>query len=401
MISLTKTPISFLLGSGASIPAKMPRTNDITELVLSGNDVWKHSDGSYYLEKAGQSGWDIVETSRITKFVNILKQHIDVFYKNGSQQREANYEDMYYVADQIKSAEDGDFDNPAIQPLIDKILPDCTQLMTKTDLHDEWRLLDLASEATYYIRDIAWRLLSRTPNDLSYLSRFFPVNANSPFSLANLFTLNHDTILEQWLSQNDIPFTDGFGKPLNGVRYWQPANFTGSSSEMKFFKLHGSVNWFSYPSNAIQPGVVSVGIPPNWDFQHTLNPEGKRQYSCGDDGPRPEILMGTFNKMFNYTKGIFADIYCLFREALRRTEHLVISGYGFGDKGINIQLVEWMYLSPNNKIMLVEPNIENLKTRARGVIQEHWNSWVTQKKLKIIEEGIEKTSWERLAEKAN
>ena len=38
--------------------------------------------------------------------------------------------------------------------------------------------------------------------------------------------------------------------------------------------------------------------------------------------------------MFDYTMGIFGDIYCLFRQALHRTENLVVSGYGFGDKGI-------------------------------------------------------------------
>ena len=77
MTLLTDKSISLLLGSGASIPAKLPRTNDITELVLSGNDVWKHSDDSYYLEKTKQSGLDVLETTRITKFVNNLPQTRD------------------------------------------------------------------------------------------------------------------------------------------------------------------------------------------------------------------------------------------------------------------------------------------------------------------------------------
>lgn len=376
----------------------MPKTNDITELVLSGIDVWKQSEGNYCLEKNKLSGWDVLETSRITKFINILKQEIDIFYQHGSQQRETNYEDLYYVADQIRNAEDGDYDNPAVQPLIDKILPDCVQLMTKTDLHGEWNLLNLASEATYYIKDIAWRLLLRHPDDLSYLSRFLPPLDSKAIPLINVFTLNHDTILEQWLSQNGVQLIDGFSDPVHGVRYWKPANLAGTSAQVKFFKLHGSVNWFPYHPNIIQPGVESVGIPPDWDFQNTLDPEGHRQRPLL---PRPVILMGTFNKMLDYTNGIFADIYCLFRQALRDTEKLVISGYGFGDKGINIQIVEWMYLSQNNKIILVEPKPENLKIRARVVIQNHWKDWITQNKLQIISKGIENTTWDEISEKMN
>ncbi|HLO13304.1 MAG TPA: SIR2 family protein [Anaerolineales bacterium] len=401
MASLTNIPFSFLLGSGASIPAKMPRTNDITEIVLSGKDVWKHSDGSYYLEKTKQSGWDVLETSRITEFVNILKKQISLFYEKRFQQRETNYEDLYYVADQITSVEDGDYDNPAIQALIDKILPECTQLMTKTDLHEAWNLLDLASEATYYIMDIAWRLLLRSPGDISYLSKILSPLGSRSIPLAGIFTLNHDTVLEHWLSQNRVQFIDGFSDPVNGVRYWNPNSLVGNSSKVKLFKLHGSVNWFSYPSNAIQPGVESVGIPFDWDFQHTLNPEGKRQYSLGPNGPRPAILMGTFNKMFNYTMGIFADIYCLFRQALRDTNSLVIIGYGFGDKGVNTQIIEWAYLSANNKIILIEPNPEKLKIRARLAIQKHWDRWLMQKKFKIISKGIENVTWEELVGEEN
>ena len=182
------------------------------------------------------------------------------------------------------------------------------------------------------------------------------------------------------------------------MRYWHPVHFAENSPQVKLFKLHGSVNWFRYPANSIQPGVESIGIPPDWDFQYTLNPEGKRQHP---HGPRPAILMGTFNKMLDYTSGIFADIYCLFRQALHSAENLVISGYGFGDKGINTQIIEWMYLSPNNKIILVEPKPENLKIRARVAIQEHWDGWVPQKKLQIISEGIENTSWGDLSEKVS
>ena len=56
---------------------------------------------------------------------------------------------------------------------------------------------------------------------------------------------------------------------------------------------------------------------------------------------RPMLLVGTYNKMRHYTSGIYADLYFELRRALRETERLIVCGYGFGDKGINRQLIEW------------------------------------------------------------
>jgi len=57
------------------------------------------------------------------------------------------------------------------------------------------------------------------------------------------------------------------------------------------------------------------------------------------------MLVGGFNKILNYTGGVFADLFCAFRSALYRTTELVISGYGFGDKGVNRAIIEWLHSS--------------------------------------------------------
>lgn len=40
--------ICFLLGAGISIPAGLPSTDEITERVLSGNNIRRYSDENYY-----------------------------------------------------------------------------------------------------------------------------------------------------------------------------------------------------------------------------------------------------------------------------------------------------------------------------------------------------------------
>ena len=61
-----------------------------------------------------------------------------------------------------------------------------------------------------------------------------------------------------------------------------------------------------------------------------------------DTPGRPELLVGTFNKMHPYTASVFADLHCHFHKCLRQVNSLICCGYGFGDKGINTKLAEWI-----------------------------------------------------------
>jgi len=78
---------------------------------------------------------------------------MDHYYEK-IQQRESNYEDLYYVVSQIKDHEFGEIENPAIQAFIDFIKPDIPQrCLLKGKLSGNWTIEDLASEAANYIID--------------------------------------------------------------------------------------------------------------------------------------------------------------------------------------------------------------------------------------------------------
>ncbi len=80
--------IGFLLGSGVSIPAGMPRTEQITECVLSGTDkilangtIRHHTDGTYCFHYTKESFPGIDEhVPRILTLLNMLKAEIDLYY---------------------------------------------------------------------------------------------------------------------------------------------------------------------------------------------------------------------------------------------------------------------------------------------------------------------------------
>lgn len=387
MSSLTPTKIAFLLGSGVSIPAEMPSTEDITEKVLSGEGIYHWPDSTYRFAEPSNKDEHVL---RVVEFLNILKFDIDRYYQYNPE-RLTNYEDLYYMAAQIEDSESGNFDNPAVQPLIDKIFPEIKRILIGNKFRrEEWRLIDLAHEATNYIEDVVRCLLFREPKSTEYLESLKDACLDRQFSKIDIFTLNHDKVLEEFFSKNGIQFTDGFDEPVNDVRYWNPDLFETSCSKVRLFKLHGSVNWFRFRPDGGDWSNESIGIPLSKDIWYTKNPQGQMQLPV--DG-RPILLLGTFNKMLEYTSGIYTFLHCQFYHSLANTNRLVVCGYGFGDKGINNRIIEWIRLSSNRRILIIHPNPEELKKSARVAIRNNWNEWIKQKKLTIIPKKIEETSW--------
>jgi hypothetical protein len=386
--------LAFLLGSGISIPAGMPTTQDITKRVLSGEGVMRHDDGAYYfgLPLYAHMGEPDEYVPRVVMFLKRLKLEIDLYYLYQTA-RFTNYEDLFYLASQIHDSELRNYDNPAVQPFIDKLLPDIVpQLVGKeNEIKPKWRLYELAYEAMNYITDVVWHLLSREPTHIDLLNSIKDVCLDSQVSDVDIFTLNHDTVLERCLMQNGIKYIDGFGEPVNNIRYWDLDLFERRDFKVRLFKLHGSVNWFRFGA---ENGIYineSIGIPLENFIHHTKSPEGKTQILIN---PRPLVLAGTFNKMMAYLSWIYADLHNCFISSMRHTKLLIVCGYGFGDMGINLRIGEWINSSYDHRITIIDPKPERLKKTARGIIINGWGERINENKLTIIPKGIEEISWQ-------
>ena len=390
MSNSSPTRIVFLLGSGVSIPAGMPTTDEITERVLSGEGIYLDEE-IFTCRKHHEPAIAKIQkenVERVVKFLHRLKVEIDYYYEKQNFRHETNYEDLYYVAIQIFDSELKGYDNPVVQPFIDKIRADIQPLLIgkENEIRKEWLLQELADEATNYIHDIVWRMLDKKPIHLDYSGCIKDVCQDSELSKVDIFTLNHDTVLEQCLK--GIKFTDGFGEPINDVRYWNPDLFESGESKsfnVRLFKLHGSINWFQFQTLNGDWSNVSIGIPLGPDPWHTRNPVGQDQLPI--DGPM--LLIGRFNKELEYTSGIFEELHYQFYRSLRQIRRLVVCGYGFGDKGINRKINQWVFSSPDCKITVVEPKPDKLEIATPS----KWNEWKNKKRLTIIPKRIEKVSW--------
>ncbi len=69
-------------------------------------------------------------------------------------------------------------------------------------------------------------------------------------------------------------------------------------------------------------------------------------------------------KMFEYAgPDVFQNLFHLFyrRLILEEAENLVVLGYGFRDRGINNMIINWVHNSPEKRMVIIDPHIEDMK----------------------------------------
>lgn len=192
------------------------------------------------------------------------------------------------------------------------------------------------------------------------------MDAGEDLSISNIeiFTLNHDLLIERILQNAGIAFSSGFAPISRDLLCWDRQKFARSRRKIRLLKLHGSVDWYTVRFSP--SGTAHVSVATNGDIEQARGPEQEvaRLLNGG-----PEMLIGTFNKMLEYTMGIYADLFCAFRTALRRMDRLVVSGYSFGDKGVNASIAEWIRGASNRRVLIIAPNADDFRYTARGAIR--------------------------------
>ena len=368
---------AILLGAGSSLPAGFPSTQRLTDLVLSGDRVWRHSDSSYYLN--GDASLPDEQTPLANRMARRIHAEAERYY-SANAGRSPNYEDLFYLADQAWAEELGEMENPAVRTLASELRADMSTLIgTENGLN----YFDLLNETRNYIADVVWKSLCPKPVSTNHLKII--ARACESGTVSSISTLCHDTHVEAFLREQSILLADGFSDEKAGVRYW--SGDLSSNGKIPFLKLHGSVDWFRLrPDNSKDFFDDQIGIPLNGDRYHTKTEAGISQLPV--DG-RPLLLIGTFNKILNYSGGMFRELHYRFRSKIREANQLVVCGYSFGDKGINSEIIEWYYAERGRRFVIIHPDREELVTNARGSIKNKWDKWEKNGSVVFIAKRLE------------
>lgn len=393
---------AFLLGAGASKDAGLPLACEITKKVL--NDEYK------LLASEVTPGLTVaLETTNykmcqcILRFLHRIRLKVECAFTD--ENHATNYEDLAYMAGQILDHLRGNFENPAICPLIKEFLsdPDLLPPSMPDDCPRE-ELEQLSTKAIDYIHKVVKCAVTQWPpaSALEYL-RFLIESPNNP--VTNIFTLNNDTLVEQFLLGKRKNFNDGFDPPIAvkdrsssgmpGMACWKPELLIDQPEPgaIRLFKLHGSVNWFCCRPNASgRAEVVRIGITNDALKEHQ-KAYRKLPWKNGPDEEMPQLLIGTFNKMLSYTNAPYLPLYYGFYRQLEATDRLIVCGYSFGDKGVNQQIVNWMDGKSDRRMVVVDAcTEEKLREKARGAILIGRNRWDARLRL-FLETKLKCVDW--------
>ena len=403
--------VCFLFGSGISRPADLPSVEKITEQVLSPKEFLRCSNGVYRRAEAVQQSPILVqmqmpEMERIEQLLRWLKGRAELRYAADTGRR-ANYEDLAYLAAQIHDDSLDEYENPALGPLI------CCALNSITGLCSASKLGELAGQVVDYIADVVAEMLSKPASQSEHLDIFREAASDRRLEEVNLFTLNHDRLLENCLRAKGVDVVDGFDKENKlGVRNWNPALFDcwrthTTTPAVRIFKLHGSIDWRRFrprearsSEHAANPWREEyVGIRSNSALANAKDEQGRAHETLD----RALFLAGTFSKMLDYLNHVFLELHYRFHRTLAETTRLVVCGYGFGDKGINHRIADWMCLSTGQderKMILIEPRaLDEVRRSSRGAIGGKLMMWKDEGRFVHLQFpiGSPDLTWERLS----
>lgn len=139
------------------------------------------------------------------------------------------------------------------------------------------------------------------------LNKFYSVHPQK----IDIITTNYDRILENVLSYNNLPFSDGFnGKELSIFN----EKLFKKDKNVNLIKVHGSLNWFNVG------GDIRYLTEHNEDFEPYIISPGNKKYKQTYSKPYRELIQ-------------IADDY------IKTSSSFLVVGFGFNDEHLTPQII--------------------------------------------------------------
>jgi len=365
--------VALLIGSGVSKPSDAPMVDEVTSRIAEG--AWRFMSDQRFVPGPWPSEFalnDIAE--RAQTLIRMLHSRIEGHLR-ARDGRSPNYEDYFACLEEIVDDEDGEFVNPLIRPFADALEVESAHLWQEIHSHksrlvaeDRAEPMPFASLADLAVGLIQWGVYyslapSRSPKGLGFVSQCI-----QRFGVLDIFTLNHDLLMESYLENENIDYADGFGESEGDCKLFNCSwdNFSGPAC---LFKLHGSIDWYLVPIK--HRGIIFLA-KMHGDVDHSKDSKGERIW------PRettPRFLTGSHQKEREYGRVGFAEIFERFRSRLSGVNNIICCGYGWRDKGINIRIDQWLHDSAKNRLILLHDVQEQKRLIEARFWWTRWNPY--------------------------
>ena len=158
-------------------------------------------------------------------------------------------------------------------------------------------------------------------------------------SIVDYLVLNYDTVVEDALAIERVPFSDGIDGGVTG--WWSPETFDRDDLAARVLKLHGSVDWCEVPEDALPRRIApKLRIPDMLDRRILIWPASTKYR---------ETQLDPFAQLADRARRVMRPVHGTQRV-------LVICGYSFGDAHINTEIDRALRESTGNLTVIAFSN---------------------------------------------
>jgi hypothetical protein len=344
---------AFFFGSGISYPSDMPSVSQISRSALD-EDWWFDYSNPKFFPGRNPSGAADETTEAVKGFLRVINAISADYLSDLSRSRatrKPHYEDWFSLAAQAAEPEVNHVPNLAVVECLRRLRRETASFHCgfKSGTTGAHGFVGLAHTACDYLHWVVHVSLGNPKIKRRGLDRIGEIAGK--VDALDIFSLNHDLLMEEQFDTDNIGFEDGFGDLGHGEFKVYNGWSSAPRKKARLFKLHGSLNWYFYefPNKFRQ-----YAIPRGLDQAHSKDEKGNFVMPLDN---KAAFLSGTIVKEQNYGVGFWGNMFRHFHDHLSRHTHLLCCGYGFGDPGINARLAQWMQdrLDGSNRLVVMTP----------------------------------------------
>ena len=294
LLKNNSSALAFLIGAGCSRCAGLPLTNELTDKVLEDDEIDSLSKEMLIAvrqEFADGTGSNIEDyLSEIVDMLAITERRAE----RGVEENSVVVGNTSYTAEQLSNAIIKL--KQAIAKAIDRKVSIATHQQFVSSVHQPLR-----------------------------------VGRQGISQPVDYLVLNYDTLVEDALAMARIPYADGLS--VGATAWWDASAFDADGISARVIKLHGSINWYQFPGDPL-PRRIGTSI----ELENQAN--------------IPLLIWPSSSKYQEAQLDPFAQLLNRARMTLRPSSGsqrlLVVCGYSFSDRHINLEINRALHESGGN-----------------------------------------------------
>jgi hypothetical protein len=364
-----------ILGAGFSRPAGLPLANEIKErfdrdqkdkLLRFSSGEWMWIDDKRDTEKHNgkinpdSSVYGYILNEAVSKYKSDVGSfdNYELFYQWIQNIRfDKRIKKDIYLKAKAALLED----NPYFKEFTPEYEGDTNPFLFRFE--NDTDLSNLADIINYLIADLLSFNKSQFTQSLTEYEPF--IKFLKTFDSVDIFTLNHDLLLENLLRYFGLQYSRGFSKENSEIRYQDKdtpiAVFKNAFYKtIRLHKLHGSIDYYRFEHyvQGEKPFLESTGMynyftTNNYrekQFAVRVNPKTGEMIQDSNFNIVPKFITGTDKTKIIENDLMYSELFKRFEDTMNTVNKVFISGYSFGDEHINI------YLNRRNDLDVINQN---------------------------------------------